>query len=89
LRWLRVPDLNLSIDGVVQVIPSTADLIMVHNAHRRRSNPQIVRLRYPDTIRTIQVDYVCVVDLDGGASKSDIGRVVTSAPAELAKREKA
>ena len=52
-------------------------------------SPQIVRLRYPDTIRTIQVDYVCVVDLDGGASKSDIGRVVTSAPAELAKREKA
>ena len=30
----------------MQVIPSTADLIMVHNAHRRRSKPQIVRLRY-------------------------------------------
>jgi hypothetical protein len=47
LRWLRVPDLNPSIDGVVQLISSTADIIMAHNAHRRRSKPPIVRLRYP------------------------------------------
>jgi hypothetical protein len=31
----------------VQLIPLTADLIMVHKAHRRRSKPPIVRLRYP------------------------------------------
>jgi hypothetical protein len=42
-----VPDLNLSIDGVVQLIPSTADLIMVRDAHRRRSKPPILRLRCP------------------------------------------
>jgi ribosomal protein L15E len=43
---LRLPDLNLSIDGV-QLIPSTADLIIVRNAHRRRSKPPIVRLCCP------------------------------------------
>jgi hypothetical protein len=48
-----MPDSNLSIDGVVQVIPSAADLIMVRNAHRRRSKPPIVRLRCPSLDETV------------------------------------
>jgi hypothetical protein len=52
-RWLRVPDLNLSIDGIVQLIHSTADLIMVRNAHRRRPKPPIVRLRCPSLGETV------------------------------------
>jgi hypothetical protein len=42
---LRVPDLNLSIDGVVQLISSTAELIMLRNVHRRTPRKDWAALR--------------------------------------------
>jgi hypothetical protein len=40
-------------DGIVQLIASTADLIMVRNAHRRRPKPPIVRPRCPSLGETV------------------------------------
>jgi hypothetical protein len=47
-----IPDLNLSIDGAVQLVSSTADFIMARDARRRRSKPPTRRLRCPSLDET-------------------------------------
>ena len=57
---------NGSIDGVVQLIPSAADRIILRNAHRRRSNPPSVRLRCPclgDTAMSVTFDYQQIIEI--------------------------
>jgi hypothetical protein len=58
LRWLHVPDLNLSTDCVARLIPSIADLITAGKAHRREPKLPIARLLCPSLLGEAATSFV-------------------------------